>query len=51
MFLFQAFKIFFFIAGIMYIIYLLLLMLKAYTELRLMPYFGENNKKILLEML
>jgi len=38
---FQGFKVFFFTVGGFYIAYLLLLILKAYSELRSMPYFGK----------
>ncbi|KAL5282824.1 TMEM181 family protein [Megaselia abdita] len=48
---YNAFKIFFFISGIMYILYLLLLMLKAYTELRLMPYFDMRLKFLTILMM
>jgi len=37
----QGFKMFFYIACCMYVLYLVLLLLRAYTELRSMPYFGE----------
>lgn len=37
----QGFKMFFYIAGSMYIIYLAMLILRAYTELRSMPFFGK----------
>lgn len=33
---------FFYIACCMYVLYLVLLLLRAYTELRSMPYFGET---------
>lgn len=33
---------FFYIACCMYVLYLGLLLLRAYTELRSMPYFGEQ---------
>lgn len=46
---FQGFKLFFNISGVMYLIYLALLVLKAYTELRSMPYFGELFKYISLK--
>ncbi|XP_008552936.1 transmembrane protein 181 isoform X1 [Microplitis demolitor] len=36
---YYGFKVFFFTVGFIYIAYLLLLMLKAYSELRAMPYF------------
>lgn len=39
----QGFKMFFYIACCMYVLYLVLLLLRAYTELRSMPYFGEEN--------
>lgn len=40
---FQSFKTFFYIAGAMYLLYLSLLILKAYSELRSMPYFGKTK--------
>jgi len=36
----QGFKIFFFVASALYVAYLLVLMTKAYSELRAMPFFG-----------
>lgn len=39
-FRFQGFKIFFFVASALYVAYLLVLMTKAYSELRAMPFFG-----------
>jgi len=39
--MFKGFKVFFFTVGGFYIAYLLLLILRAYSELRSMPYFGE----------
>ncbi|RUS87573.1 hypothetical protein EGW08_004679 [Elysia chlorotica] len=41
---FQAFKIMFFVFGGIYILYLLYLMVRAYAELRLMPYFDLRLK-------
>lgn len=41
---FQGFKVFFFTVGGFYIAYLLLLILKAYSELRSMPYFGKYTR-------
>lgn len=41
-FFFQGFKVFFFTVGGFYIAYLLLLILRAYSELRSMPYFGKH---------
>lgn len=38
----QGLKMFFYIACCMYVLYLGLLLLRAYTELRSMPYFGEQ---------
>ncbi|KMQ93068.1 transmembrane protein 181 [Lasius niger] len=38
---YYGFKVFFFTVGGFYIAYLLLLILKAYSELRSMPYFGK----------
>lgn len=38
----QTFKTCFYIAGAMYLLYLVLLILKAYSELRAMPYFGKR---------
>ena len=39
--LFQGLKIFFFVVGGFYLLYLLILIVKAYFELRNMPYFGK----------
>jgi len=39
--MFKGFKVFFFTVGGFYIAYLLLLILRAYSELRSMPYFGK----------
>ncbi|KAH8346581.1 hypothetical protein KR084_005485 [Drosophila pseudotakahashii] len=47
---YNGFKMFFYIACCMYVLYLVLLLLRAYTELRSMPYFGEryyNNPLII----
>ncbi|GFR63851.1 transmembrane protein 181-like [Elysia marginata] len=41
---FKAFKIMFFVFGGFYILYLLYLMVRAYAELRLMPYFDLRLK-------
>ena len=41
----QSFKVFFFVACGVYMAYLLLLILRAYSELRAMPYFGESSIK------
>ena len=35
---------FFYVAGLMYILYLAMLILRAYTELRSMPFFGKYNE-------
>jgi hypothetical protein len=40
-FVFQGFKIFFFVCGGLYVLYLLYLLIRAYAELRSMPYFGQ----------
>jgi len=37
----QGFKVFFFIVGGVYLLYLVYLLVRAYAELRYMPYFGE----------
>jgi hypothetical protein len=42
----QSFKVFFFVACGVYLAYLLLLILRAYSELRAMPYFGKYKTKI-----
>ena len=39
---FQGLKIFFFIVGGIYLLYLIILIVKAYFELRNMPYFGKS---------
>lgn len=39
---FQIVKAFFYIFGIIYLIYLFVLILRAYTELRSMPFFGKT---------
>lgn len=39
--LLQGFKIFFFVLGGIYLLYLVYLLIRAYAELRQMPYFGE----------
>jgi len=38
--LLQGFKVFFFLVGGLYLLYLLYLLVRAYAELRSMPYFG-----------
>lgn len=38
---FQVVQAFFYIFGVIYLGYLFVLLLKAYTELRSMPFFGE----------
>ncbi|CAG9857632.1 unnamed protein product [Phyllotreta striolata] len=48
---FYVVKAFFYIFGIVYLIYLTILILKAYTELRSMPYFGLRLKFLTLLML
>jgi hypothetical protein len=40
LFVFQGFKIFFFVLGGIYLLYLVYLLIRAYAELRQMPYFG-----------
>lgn len=37
---FQVVKAFFYIFGVIYLIYLFILILRAYTELRSIPFFG-----------
>ena len=39
---FQGFKIFFFTVGGIYLLYLIYLVVRAYAELRSMPYFGKS---------
>lgn len=39
---YNGLKMFFYIACCMYVLYLGLLLLRAYTELRSMPYFGKS---------
>ena len=41
--IFQGFKIFFFIVSGVYLLYLLYLLVRAYAELRSMPYFGKST--------
>lgn len=41
---FMGFKVFFFIVGSVYLVYLLYLIIRAYTELRSMPYFDVRLK-------
>ncbi|XP_042856236.1 transmembrane protein 181-like isoform X2 [Penaeus japonicus] len=48
---FQKFKIFFFIIGSVYILYLVYLIITAYSELRSMPYFDMRLKFVTLLML
>lgn len=38
----------FYVAGAVYLLYLSILVLRAYSELRSMPYFGEIFKKLLI---
>lgn len=40
---FQTLKVFFFTFGAIYLAYLLLLILRAYSELRAMPFFGKDR--------
>lgn len=40
---FQNFQTMFFVAGFMYLLYLAILVLKSYSELRSMPYFGNYD--------
>lgn len=47
----QTFKTCFYVAGIMYLMYLALLILKAYSELRSMPFFDMRLKFLTLLML
>ncbi|EDS34001.1 conserved hypothetical protein [Culex quinquefasciatus] len=47
----DGFKLFFYISGAMYLLYLLLLILRAYSELRSMPYFDMRLKFLTLLML
>lgn len=42
----QTFKTCFYLAGVMYLMYLALLILKAYSELRSMPFFGKTSSFI-----
>ncbi|KAB0802999.1 hypothetical protein PPYR_05185 [Photinus pyralis] len=44
-------KVFFFAAGGIYLVYLLMLLLKAYTELRSMPFFDKRLKFLTILML
>ncbi|KAJ8977166.1 hypothetical protein NQ317_003106 [Molorchus minor] len=48
---FEVVKAFFYIFGAIYVIYLFVLILKAYTELRSMPFFGLRLKFLTLLML
>lgn len=48
---YNAFKVFFYISGAMYLIYLVLLILRAYSELRSMPFFDKRLKFLTLLML
>ncbi|EDV42582.1 uncharacterized protein Dana_GF16949 [Drosophila ananassae] len=48
---YNGFKMFFYIACCMYVLYLVLLLLRAYTELRSMPYFDMRLKFLTLLML
>ncbi|KAK4881924.1 hypothetical protein RN001_005243 [Aquatica leii] len=48
---FYNLKVFFFIAGVIYLTYLSMLVLKAYTELRSMPFFDKRLKFLTLLML
>jgi hypothetical protein len=48
---FDSFKVFFFVACGVYMAYLLLLILRAYSELRAMPYFDMRLKFLTLLML
>lgn len=48
---YSSFKIFFYLAGGVYILYLGLLILRAYSELRSMPYFDMRLKFLTLLML
>ncbi|KAL9695920.1 hypothetical protein quinque_015205 [Culex quinquefasciatus] len=48
---YNGFKLFFYISGAMYLLYLLLLILRAYSELRSMPYFDMRLKFLTLLML
>ncbi|XP_053681760.1 transmembrane protein 181 [Sabethes cyaneus] len=48
---YSGFKTFFYISGAMYLLYLLLLILRAYSELRSMPYFDMRLKFLTLLML
>lgn len=44
----KGFQTFFYISCAMYLFYLALLILKAYSELRSMPFFGKLDRLILL---
>ncbi|XP_055618880.1 transmembrane protein 181 [Toxorhynchites rutilus septentrionalis] len=48
---YNGFKTFFYIAGAMYLLYLVLLILRAYSELRSMPYFDMRLRFLTLLML
>ncbi|XP_019865171.1 transmembrane protein 181 isoform X2 [Aethina tumida] len=48
---FYIVKAFFFIFGVIYLVYLLLLIVRAYSELRSMPFFGLRLKFLTLLML
>nr|CAG4634689.1 EOG090X03I5 [Alona affinis] len=48
---FYGFKVFFFLASGLYLVYLLLLMTKAYSELRAMPFFDMRLKFLTLLVL
>ncbi|XP_044262247.1 transmembrane protein 181 [Tribolium madens] len=48
---FNTLKAFFFIFGVIYLVYLVILILKAYTELRSMPFFGLRLKFLTLLMI
>ncbi|KXJ79321.1 hypothetical protein RP20_CCG001258 [Aedes albopictus] len=48
---YNGFKMFFYISGAMYLLYLVLLILRAYSELRSMPFFDMRLKFLTLLML
>jgi hypothetical protein len=48
---YNGFKVFFYISGAMYLLYLALLILRAYSELRSMPFFDKRLKFLTIFML
>lgn len=47
---YNGFKVFFYISGAMYLLYLVLLILRAYSELRSMPFFDKRLKFLTIFM-